>query len=147
MIVDTISVYIGRWNDRELVYALKREQAQSLVEKHFAFGDPSKDQYALGNVWASAHRNEGWRIDEHKVAAAVIDVEIKSSQGVETPHLIWQCPYCKQFYSDEWRNEDELPILLRCGCEDASRYLLGGTNLARSVKGDVKETYVKGDGT
>ena len=125
MTTETITIYIGRWNDREFVYSLAKEGVKALVEKHFAFGDPAEDEYAVGNIWASGDQDNGWRIVERKVAVPVIGIELKTSQPDDTSHVIWQCPYCKRFYSDEWRPDDKLPILLLCGCEEASKYLLG----------------------
>lgn len=125
MTTKLIKIYIGRWNDRDYVYSMDKEHATSLVKDHFAFGDPEKDDYAVGNVWVSDHQTNGWRIDEKKISVPVISVEIKYSKNDDTAHLIWKCPYCKKFYSEEYRATDELPVLLRCDCGNGSNYILG----------------------
>ncbi len=120
-----IKIYIGLWDSREFVYSLSEGQTKSLVETHFAFGDPAIDEYALGKVWASGDEPQGWRIIETKVTVPVIAVEIEHSDGAGAAHAIWQCPYCKKYYSDDWQCHDYLPVLLRCGCVNGSNYLLG----------------------
>lgn len=132
MTTETITIHIGRWNDRDFAYALEKEQAKALVESHWAFGDPAEDESAVGNVWASSDQDIGWQIVEQMVTVPVIAVELRTSQSEDTSHVIWQCPYCKNVYSDEWRTNDKLPVLLRCGCEDASNYLLGNLSVARA---------------
>ncbi len=144
MISETVTIYVGRWNDREFVFSLEREKAKSLVESHFAFGDPSEDEYALGNAWAIGNENCGWRIVECHVTIPVIVVELTTSNRDDTAHIIWQCPYCNKFYSDNWRQDDELPVLVSCGCEEASHYLLAAKG-KESEKGKRKESE-KGSG-
>ena len=125
MTTETITIYIGQWNDQDFVFSLKREEAMSLVTTCIRFGDPSKDRYAVGNHWAAGDHDAGWRIVERKIAVPVIEVELRTSENDDTSHLVWQCPYCKKWYSDEWRTDDQLPVLLGCGCDDSSKYLLG----------------------
>jgi len=120
-----ITIYIGRWNDRDYVYSMDKEHAKSLVKDHFAYGDPEKDDYAVGNVWVSDHQTNGWRIDEKTISVPVISVEIKYSKCDDSGHLLWQCPYCKKNYSEEYRVADKLPILLRCDCGNRLNYILG----------------------
>lgn len=107
------------------MFFLRKEEAESLVNAHFAFGDPLEDEYALGNYWATGDNAEGWRIVERKISVPVIKVHIKISEDGGTSHVTWRCPSCKQPYSDDWEANDELPTLLACGCETTSKYLLG----------------------
>lgn len=132
MTSESITIFVGKWNDREFVFSLSMEQAKLLVEGHFAFGDPSTEEYAFGNVWASESQRTGWRIEERKVEVRVISVEVQSTQPGETAHVLWQCPCCKRFYSDDWGPDEELPVLLLCPCESESNFLLGVASSACS---------------
>ena len=121
---ETITIYIGKWNDREFACDLSYDRARTLVEDSYAFGDPAIDQHAVGNKWATDFDDDGWRIVTHNMAIAVISVDVKASGDAETAHLVWQCPYCNKYVSDDWRSSDNLPMLLCCGCQDSSKYLL-----------------------
>lgn len=125
MNVRTITVFVGRWNDRDFVFSLDKDKAISLVKAHFSFGDPAEDEYAAGNCWAEGDNDIGWRIIERKVTVPVIGVHLKTEESTDTSHVAWQCPYCGKAYSDEWQSGEVPPYLLSCGCENASEYLLG----------------------
>ena len=121
----TVTMYIGMWCDKELAYSLHEGHVKSLVESHYAFGDPSEDEYALGNNWATTGSEIGWRIVARTVSMLEIDVTLDLSGEVSLPHVHWQCPYCRKRYSDAWLPDDTLPVLLGCGCEEASKHRLG----------------------
>jgi hypothetical protein len=118
--VETL-IYVGWWNEEDYVFALSYDRAKLLILEHYAYGDPLHDKYAMGNTWATAPENAGWRIVERKIATPIVFVEI--SEGVD--HVLWECPFCRNSYSDEWRPDDHLPILVTCGCNEMSKYLLG----------------------
>lgn len=119
------TIYVGRWNDRDCVYALDADVAVTSVKEHFAFGDPSQDQYAVGNTWATPTNDSGWRILSMVVDAPSIEIEIKAGNEDETSHVCWTCPICGESYSDDWELQDCLPVLLMCGCTDKSKFFLG----------------------
>lgn len=121
----TVTMYVGMWCDKELAYSLYEGQVKSLVESHYNFGDPSEDEYAFGNNWASTGNEKGWRIVSRTVSMLEINVTLDLAGEVSLPHVHWQCPYCRKLYSDEWLPNDRLPVLLGCGCQEASRHLLG----------------------
>ena len=121
----TVTMYVGMWCDKELAYSLYEGQVKSLVESHYNFGDPSEDEYALGNNWASTGNEKGWRIVSRTVSMLEINVTLDLAGEVSLPHVHWQCPYCRKRYSDAWLPDDTLPVLLGCGCEEASKHLLG----------------------
>lgn len=123
-----ITIFVGMWNDRAFVYSLSKERAKLLVEGHFAFGDPLTEEYAFGNVWASEPQGNGWRIEERTIEVPLISVEIKSTQPGDTPRILWRCPYCNRFYSEDWGPDEELPVLLLRSCESDSNFLLGVTS-------------------
>ncbi|MGL4465568.1 MAG: hypothetical protein ACRC1K_25740 [Planctomycetia bacterium] len=122
---ETIEIYIGRWNDRDYVFSLQKEKTFSLVKEHFAFGDPMKEEYAVGNIWAAGEGDTGWRIVDLKIRVPVVEIDFATLSMESALHFNWQCPYCQKNYSDEWMAGDKLPVLLSCNCEDASRYILG----------------------
>ena len=126
----TVTVYMGMWCDKELVCSLYKDQVKSLVESHYAFGDPSEDEYALGNNWATTGSEKGWRIVARTVSMLEIDVTLDLAGEVSLPHVNWQCPYCRKWYSDEWLTDDKFPVLLGCGCQEASKHLLGAVCLS-----------------
>lgn len=130
MTIKAITIYLGEWNRQSFAYSLRKNDAIALVEASFRFGDPSESQDALGNVWAAGDQDQGWRIVEQEVLATVVAVEVKISGDEDTNHVVWQCPHCKRFYSDDWLSDDCLPILLRCGCQEGENYLLGTTPVA-----------------
>ncbi len=119
-----IHVYVGCWGKNEYVYALNYDDAVTQVKKHFAYGDSEVDDGAIGNTWTSDDNDTGWRINEILVEALVVNVDIKGS-GDETVHVVWSCPICRKYFSGDWRRGDELPVLLLCGCNEKSRFLLG----------------------
>ena len=118
------TVYIGRCNERDYVFALDRETAQKLVEEHFAFGDPTMSEYAISNKWAAGAHEKGWKIVSKEADVQRIKVEIKGGEE-ETSHVAWTCPVCKEVFSDAWASNDCLPVLLSCGCSEESKFLLG----------------------
>lgn len=120
-----IMIYRGCWNGREYACAISFEQARQLVERHPAYGNPSLDDYAVGDEWAEQDSEFGWRIVESEITATSVSVEFKGIHGAETVHWLWVCPYCQCPYSDDCHPEDKLPLLLCCGCNERSRYLLG----------------------
>jgi hypothetical protein len=137
MTTRTVTIFIGRWNDRDYAFSLEKERTRSLVNSHFAFGDPSVDEYAVGNRWSTNDQDFGWRIVECEVTVPVIHVELKTSEDEETSHLVWRCPCCRQARSEGWEASDTLPVLLGCGCENASKFLLGVT---ADVSGNMSRT-------
>lgn len=118
-------LYIGRWNETDYVYALTLDNAIASVKEHFAFGNPSEDDYAVGEAWASEDNDSGWKVVSREVDLPSIKVEIKTTSQGETGHVIWSCPVCGETYSDDWLPNDELPVLLMCGCNEKSKFLLG----------------------
>ena len=120
-----ITIYVGKWNQREVCFALSKEEAISLVRNHWAFADPRDDETALGNEWASTKTGSGWRIEENVVAAEPVAVELIPLGDDDLSHAVWQCPFCKRHYSEEWTSECSLPLLLRCGCVPDSKFLVG----------------------
>lgn len=125
MSTKTTTVYVGCWDQSEYVYALSSDEAIASVKEHFAYGDPSNNDYAVGNIWASDDNELGWRINEMLVEAQEIEVEIKSGGDDETGHVVWSCPICSEVFSDDWKPDDKLPVLLMCGCDKRARFLLG----------------------
>jgi len=63
-----VTLFVGQWNFRDFAYSLDEVGAKELVESHWAFGDPSEDEYAVGQSWASAEGEHGWRIVARTVA-------------------------------------------------------------------------------
>ena len=57
---ETITIFIGKWNDREFAWDLSHDGVRSLVKDSYAFGDPAIDQYAVGNQWATGVDDDGW---------------------------------------------------------------------------------------
>jgi hypothetical protein len=125
----TTIVYIGRCNERDYVFALDRGVAEKLVRQHFAFGNPSCDDYAVSNKWALSDTAPGWKIITQEVDTLKIEVELKVGDEDETSHVAWTCPVCTKAFSDDWTSGDRLPILLSCGCNDKSKFLLGVRNM------------------
>lgn len=119
----TINVFVGECNGKDYVFALTEESAKALVESHFAFGNATESEYAVGNVWAETKSDVGWRIRRDEVEAYPITVELLIADG--EGNLSWICPFCETAYSDDWSKQDSMPILLRCGCTGKSRYLIG----------------------
>jgi hypothetical protein len=125
MSTEMITVYVGQWNDREYVYALDFEGAKKTILKCARFGDPSESEYAVGNTWATGDGEAGWRIIERNVEATTIMVELKISGDDHTNHVVWQCPFCERYYSDDWRAGDRLPVLFMCRNKHELKYLVG----------------------
>jgi len=119
------TLYVGRWNDVEYVYALTFDSAVASVKRHFAYGNSNEDDYAVGDAWASGESDSGWRIAEIEVDVSIIKIEILLSNQDETGHVAWLCPACGESYSDEWTADDKLPVLLMCGCSKQTKFLLG----------------------
>jgi hypothetical protein len=120
-----VSLFVGQWNGKDFAYSLDEAGAKHLVESHWAFGDPSEDEYTVGKSWASAEGEQGWRIVARTVAVTEVGVGVDSDEDGSPRHVHWQCPYCHKRYSDEWLADDRLPVLLGCGCQEASRCVLG----------------------
>lgn len=118
------TVYIGRCNGRDYVFALDKETAKKLAIEHFAYGDPTISEYAISNKWVSGAHETGWEIVSKEADVQWIEVEIKVGEE-ETSHVAWICPVCKEVYSDAWTSNDCLPVLLSCGCNEKSKFLLG----------------------
>lgn len=49
-----------------------------------------------------------------EIAVVQIDGVLKGSPG-ETQHICWQCPRCKEWYSDDWDESLENPYISTCG--------------------------------
>lgn len=122
-----ITVYIGQWNGREYARALTFDKAKSAVQNHFAFGKPSECEYALGDTWATRTNITGWKIVELNVEVPIIAIQVKTSSRHDTAHATWQCPICKQFYSEEWRPDEDARLLLMCEFKHSKTYFLGTT--------------------
>lgn len=114
---------MGECYGKGYVFALNADSAVALVRTHYAFDDPVDSEYAVSDVWAKSTSDAGWQIREDKVEAYPIIVELMSANGLG--HVNWTCPFCKAAYSDDWSEGESFPILLRCGCTDESRYLIG----------------------
>ncbi|MFN5186227.1 MAG: hypothetical protein ACK5GD_10600 [Planctomycetota bacterium] len=119
------TLYVGQWNSTEYVYALNSDSAVASVKQHFAYGDPSEDDYAVGEQWASADNDSGWKIVAKEVNTLRIGVRVEMGSQGDTAHMNWTCPFCGEGFSDEWRPDDTLPVLLMCGCNEQSKFLLG----------------------
>lgn len=127
MTTKAITIFVGQWDGRDFVFSLSEEKAKSLVETCAAFGDPLEAKYILGNSWASSGQDVGWRITERTLTIPVVSVAINQPSSDGIAHLVWSCPFCGRFYSDDWLPGDELPVLLSCGCNIDSKYLLGNS--------------------
>lgn len=119
------TLYVGQWNSTEYVYALNSDSAVASIRQHFAYGDPAEDVYAVGEQWASEGNDSGWRIVTKEINALKISVGVEMGGQGDTAHVIWTCPFCGERFSDEWRPDDTLPVLLMCGCNEQSKFLLG----------------------
>ncbi len=120
-----IEIYEGQWGQRVYAYALKEHDARQAVINHFAFGDPDEDDYAIGNHWMTENDEDGWRITRRTVTAANIFGEKSGDfEEEETVHLIWKCPYCDQYFSEDLSKKDQPPLLLVCGCKNEMKYIL-----------------------
>lgn len=120
-----VILYVGQWNGREYAFSLDAAHAKSLTESCFAFGDPAVDEYALGNAWAASDDDPGWRIVTRPASLLEVGVSFQHDEEAGPSHVHWQCPYCLKWRSDDWLPDDRLPVLLGCGCQEASRHLLG----------------------
>jgi len=120
-----ITLYIGRWNETDYAYALNADEAIASVKRHFAYGDPAEDEYAVGEEWATDDADSGWRILTQEIDAPIIDVELKKGDPGDTAHVIWSCPACGKAYSDDWHPEDKMPVLLLCCCDGDRKILIG----------------------
>ena len=125
MVKRDVSLFVGQWNGRDFAYSLDEAGAKDLVESHWAFGDPSENEYAVGESWASAEGEQGWRIVARTVTVTEVGVILDGDEVGSLRHVHWQCPYCHKRYGDEWLADDRLPVLLGCGCQEASRHVLG----------------------
>ena len=124
-ITKQITVFEGTWGERVYAFGLDEATTRNAVEDGYAFGDPSEDDYAVGNEWAKSEDANGWRIIERPVAVAIIAG--KKSGDVtsnETCHLIWQCPHCNRQVSEDLYQDDHSPMLLGCGCQNTEKYIL-----------------------
>lgn len=115
-----INIFIGCWGCDEYVYSLSEESARSSVEGCHRFGDPSQDQYALGNVWSSADSEIGWHIKKRKVNASPIDT-IVCGDGTGG-HVVWKCPHCNRFHSEDI--VQDLPALFLCLCKGTVHFMV-----------------------
>ncbi len=116
----TITVFEGVWGNTVYAFALDDVATREAVEHGYAFGDPSDDEYAIGNTWAESDNPDGWRIVERTVVVAcVVAKKAGDFTKDETVHLIWQCPYCNCHISEDLDPSDTSPLLLSCGfsCE------------------------------
>lgn len=118
----SVTVFVGCWNDRAFVFDLDEGRAKQLVEACYRFGDPSEDEYAVGNTWAAGDGDEGWRIVAHQLLIPVVVAYLCGDADMS--HLMWQCPCCHKWYGDDWLPGESIPTLFGCGCEPASKYLL-----------------------
>ena len=54
-------VFFAEFDGRSYAYGLTSDETRATVESSFRFGEPSDDG-ALGNSWATADDDVGWRI-------------------------------------------------------------------------------------
>ena len=127
MTTTELNVFEGRWGNKTYVFALSEAIAREKVMTHFAFGDPDEDDYAIGNVWAKSNDNDGWRITERLVVAGKVDGRKRGGKTKnETSHINWECPVCNQQFSEDRRENEESPLLVKCGCKNEEKYFLIG---------------------
>lgn len=123
--ITTTKIYFGTWGDKDYVYALSPQAAVALVKSHFAYGDPNEDDYAVGETWVTDDNGTGWRVREADVEASEVKVEVRKGDYDDTSHLVWTCPDCCQVFSEQWKVDESLPVLLKCGCNQRSKFYLG----------------------
>ena len=105
-------VYYGYWKSELHAFALTESEVINLIVSCFAFGDPETDEYALGRCWGS----EGWNVVSKFTEVDVIETQIYKSLPGDTSHVVWTCPICKQTFSDDLLEQEQVPTLLTCMC-------------------------------
>jgi hypothetical protein len=124
MRITRISILVGTCNGKDCVYALDREAVVSGVRSHYAYGNPNVDEYAVSDTWATASFASGWQIREVEVDAANIAVEFRGpAEGAR--HIVWKCPHCGSWYSDDWDGINRGPFLLTCTRNGETHFMVG----------------------
>lgn len=115
---ETFTIYEIYWNERRYLTALSESEALEKLEKHWAYGEIDDDNDdAIGTKWAKDNSEEGWRVVPRSIKAFKIFGEVKGSFELgETVHLIWQCPQCEQYFSEDVKEDGKYPMLLCCSC-------------------------------
>ncbi|MDF1746269.1 MAG: hypothetical protein P1V19_21390 [Gimesia sp.] len=119
---ETITIYEVFWGDRWYIRSLSESEALKSLKSHWAYGevDIDDDYGPIGTKWAKDHSEDGWRIVPRNIQAFKIFGEVKGSFELrETVHLIWQCPKCRQYFSEDAEEDDKYPTLLSCSCRNS----------------------------
>lgn len=118
-----IIIYEAQWNGEDFAYGLSRDQVLKTLNTSFAYECRSESEYAKGLEWAYANSfNIGWRIVKKYVDTFKIGFKYLKNG---TSHLVWRCPKCDNFYSDDYSGPLHLPVLFMCGCDSSTKFLLG----------------------
>lgn len=124
---EEITVYEYRWGQRLCGFALTRESAVEGVQNHFLYGELKIDETdrVLGTKWAENGDSNGWWIEPISVLAVKLAGALNGNfdEG-ETVHLIWQCPECGEYYSDDAAEDTASPQLVCCSCSRIKKYYL-----------------------
>jgi hypothetical protein len=122
-----ITVYEYRWGRRLCGFALTRDSAVEGVQNHYLYGERENTEADcfLGTKWAESNDGDGWWIEPKTVFAVKLPGNLKGNfaEG-ETAHLIWQCPHCGEYYSDDADEETASPQLVCCSCSRVKKYYL-----------------------
>lgn len=116
---ETFNIYEVYWKERCYLTALSENEAVKKLKKHRAYGELDDDNDdAIGTKWAEDNSEEGWRVVPRSIKAFKIFGEVKGSFELEeTVHLIWQCPQCEQYFSEDVKEDTNYPMLLICSCK------------------------------
>ena len=117
-------IFVGRWERTNYVYSLNFDSAVSMVKRHFAFGNPQDNPYAVGDMWKTTADEMGWEVVAQEEEVTHIRAKCVGDPVSETAHILWECPFCKESYSDDLQVEERFPVLLICGCQQPARFMV-----------------------
>lgn len=95
------TIYFAQWDNKDFAWGLSAESTRKTVEGSFRFGDPRIEELALGNSWAQAEGESGWRIVSREMIVSEVSADILGSLGLDRTHLSWQCPVCGMRWTED----------------------------------------------
>ena len=113
------TLYFAIWDEKVYSFGSSYNHAMSALKRSYAYGDPVYDApFALGTEFAEEGSSMGWMIIPREYDCPVLRVKVVGKVGT-TRHILWECPFCRAGWSDDYHDEELARVILSCGCMES----------------------------